>query len=573
MFENGSLQVLNMTDILPNRFQPRIHFDEIKLLELADSIRKFGVIQPIVVRQINNKYEIIAGERRFKASEIANKTTIPAIVVTLSDKDAEEIALLENVQRQELTAIEEAVSYKRILDMGYISQEELANKIGKPQSVIVNKIRLLNLDDQVQDALLHGKISERHARSLLRIPSRSGQAYMVQRIISERLTVKRTDDEIKKFLADNPSGQKVINNSMPTEKVEPKVNAIDQAFIESLFKDDVKKKPTVSDNTNVNERGNKNMDIDKIMKEAQDINAPKQANDISGLMRQDGMAFGNNDNVTPAPSTNTVSTTTQPQDENKFINFSSLQQEEPKTTNVNTNTGGVSFDSIFNQEPVNVSPAPSAPAPTPSPVPTPVTPSTPTPAATTVPNVPNTPVQSGPTPQPVPNTTVSPVGSAPVTPSPAPAPASTSSGPAYHTIGSDKAIEPGPVSEPINTSPVAPKPASSFGDDSLAEYQKPINNIPTPDVIETPNAGLNQPVTPVTPVAPAPQPASVSPIPAAQTPAPAAPAPDAEAAKFRQVISLLRSCSTQIEKLGYFVDVDELDLGDTYQVTFKIDKE
>ena len=153
MFESGQLTVLNMQEILPNRFQPRIRFDSEKLEELAESIGKYGVIQPIVVRPVGNKFEIIAGERRFKASRLANRSTIPAIIVNLSDKDSEEIALLENIQRQQLSPIEEAVSYKRILDMGYITQEGLAKKLGKSQSTIANKIRLLNLDDEVQKQL------------------------------------------------------------------------------------------------------------------------------------------------------------------------------------------------------------------------------------------------------------------------------------------------------------------------------------------------------------------------------------------------------------------------------------
>ena len=133
MYEGGKLTELNLNEILPNRFQPRILFDELKLNELAKSIRKHGIIQPIVVRPINNKYEIIAGERRYKASLIAGKMTIPAIVVAMNDKDAEEIALLENVQRQPLSPIEEAVSFKRILDNGYITGGERSEKIGKSQ--------------------------------------------------------------------------------------------------------------------------------------------------------------------------------------------------------------------------------------------------------------------------------------------------------------------------------------------------------------------------------------------------------------------------------------------------------
>ncbi len=192
------VQILNINDILPNRFQPRITFDEKAIMELAESIKTHGVIQPIVVRKVADKYEIIAGERRYKASIIAGKTTIPAIVTDLDDKDSAEVALIENVQRQDLTPIEEAISYKKILDMGYLNQSELATKLGKTQSTIANKLRLLNLTDEVQEALLKEKISERHARSLLKL-DKSKQNEMLNRIITERMTVRKTDEEIAKI--------------------------------------------------------------------------------------------------------------------------------------------------------------------------------------------------------------------------------------------------------------------------------------------------------------------------------------------------------------------------------------
>ena len=154
MNEERKVEQLKVSDILPNRFQPRIKFNESSINELSDSIKEHGVIQPIVVRTIGDKYEIIAGERRYKASVLAGKETIPAIVTSLNDKDSAEVALIENVQRQDLTPIEEAISYKKILDMGYLTQEQLAQKLGKNQSTIANKIRLLNLDEDVQEALL-----------------------------------------------------------------------------------------------------------------------------------------------------------------------------------------------------------------------------------------------------------------------------------------------------------------------------------------------------------------------------------------------------------------------------------
>ena len=191
---------LDIDDVLPNRFQPRIKFNEDSLDELANSIKDHGVIQPIVVRRLGSKYEIIAGERRYKACVKIGKPTIPAIITDLNDKDSAEVALIENVQRKNLTPIEEAVSYRKILDMGYLTQESLAAKLGKKQSTIANKLRLLNLTDEVQEALLQDKISERHARSLLRLTNKQDQLAMLDRIIAERMPVRKLDEEIIKVV-------------------------------------------------------------------------------------------------------------------------------------------------------------------------------------------------------------------------------------------------------------------------------------------------------------------------------------------------------------------------------------
>ena len=145
---------LHLDDIIPNRFQPREVFDERALKELAVSIKEHGVIQPIIVRNVNGKYEIIAGERRYKASALAGLTKIPAIVRQLDDKESSKVALLENLQRKNLNAIEEARTYQKILELDEMTQEELSKTMGKSQSAVANKIRLLNLPDEIQDAVL-----------------------------------------------------------------------------------------------------------------------------------------------------------------------------------------------------------------------------------------------------------------------------------------------------------------------------------------------------------------------------------------------------------------------------------
>jgi len=219
MDNNRKVVELPLDDVLPNRFQPRIKFNEDSINELAESIKEHGVIQPIVVRPVGDRYEIIAGERRYKATTLAGLPTIPAIITDLNDKDSAEVALIENVQRQDLTPIEEAISYKKILDMGYLTQENLAEKLGKNQSTIANKLRLLNLDEEVQEALLNEKISERHARSLLKLSSYDDQVMLLNRIINERLTVRKTDEEINKML--NNTEETPIGNIEVLDMEEP----------------------------------------------------------------------------------------------------------------------------------------------------------------------------------------------------------------------------------------------------------------------------------------------------------------------------------------------------------------
>ena len=203
---------INNNDILPNRFQPRKKFSEDELLDLTESIKKYGILEPIIVRPLGDKYELVAGERRYKANVLAGNDTIPARIIDLDDAECSEIAIIENLQRKDLSALEEALSYKRAIDLGYATQQQLAEKVGKSQSYIANKIRLLKLSDDVQDALLDNKISERHARSLLRLDGLQKQNEMLNRIINERLTVRRTDEEIDKMNNEN------MNNNFNNEE-------------------------------------------------------------------------------------------------------------------------------------------------------------------------------------------------------------------------------------------------------------------------------------------------------------------------------------------------------------------
>lgn len=197
----SQVQNINIDLIIPNRFQPRLSFDEKALNELAESIKQHGIIQPLIVRQLADKYEIIAGERRYKAATLAGLSTVPIIVTNLSDAKSAEVALVENIQRKNLSSIEEALSYKRKIDKDNLTQEQLAKLLGLSQSTVANRLRLLNLSNEVQDALLKEKISERHARSLLQISDKNKQNELLNRIITERLTVRQLDEIIKKELS------------------------------------------------------------------------------------------------------------------------------------------------------------------------------------------------------------------------------------------------------------------------------------------------------------------------------------------------------------------------------------
>ena len=192
---------ISIDQIIPNRFQPRTVFDEEKIEELSRTIHTHGVIQPIVVRHYDgdDRYEIIAGERRYRAMKKLNWTEVPAIVRNLNDKETASIALIENLQREELTAIEEALAYQQLLELHSLTQEALAQRLGKGQSTVANKLRLLKLPQFVQEAILKREISERHARAMISIKDEEVQAQVIALIKEYDWNVRQLEEYVQQL--------------------------------------------------------------------------------------------------------------------------------------------------------------------------------------------------------------------------------------------------------------------------------------------------------------------------------------------------------------------------------------
>lgn len=202
--ENEEIKKIPIDHIIPNRYQPRTVFDDEKIEELARTIHIHGVIQPIVVREYDqDKFEIIAGERRWRAMKKLEWEEVPAIIKNLSDSETASVALIENLQREELSPIEEATAYGKLLEIHSLTQEALAQRLGKGQSTVANKLRLLKLPQDVQDALLNKLITERHARSLIPLKNPLLQVQLLEEIIEKSLNVKQTEERVVKLLHQN----------------------------------------------------------------------------------------------------------------------------------------------------------------------------------------------------------------------------------------------------------------------------------------------------------------------------------------------------------------------------------
>lgn len=207
--DNEEVLQLPVQRIIPNRFQPRTVFIDERIEELSQTIEAHGIIQPIVVRGIgDDKYELIAGERRWRAVQKLGWEKIPAIVKEMDDSQTASVALIENLQREELTAIEEAMAYAKLLELHGLTQEGLAQKLGKGQSTIANKLRLLKLPQSIQDALLQKKVTERHARALIVLKSPEKMEAVLQEIIEKQLNVKQTEERVKRMIESESAEKK-----------------------------------------------------------------------------------------------------------------------------------------------------------------------------------------------------------------------------------------------------------------------------------------------------------------------------------------------------------------------------
>ena len=193
-------QKININLIEPNKSQPRKQFDEEALQELSDSIKKYGVLEPLIVTKKSDYYEIIAGERRWRAAKLAGLTEIPVIVKEFSEQELVEISLIENIQREDLNPVEEAMAYKRLIDEFHLKQDEIAERVGKSRTAVTNAMRLLKLSEKVQQMLIDEMITAGHARAILSIADKEKQESIAMKVFDEKLSVRETEALVKRML-------------------------------------------------------------------------------------------------------------------------------------------------------------------------------------------------------------------------------------------------------------------------------------------------------------------------------------------------------------------------------------
>ncbi len=223
----SGVQVMKINEVEPNRDQPRKNFDEDALLELSDSIKQFGVLQPLLVRKRKDYYEIIAGERRWRAAKLAGVKEVPVIEKEYTDQEILEIGLIENIQRENLNPIEEAIAYKRLLEEFNLKQDEVAERVSKSRTAVTNSMRLLKLSDKVQQMIIDDMISTGHARALLAIDDPELQYTLANKIFDEKLSVRETEKLVKEIKnPKKPKEKKQVANSFIYQDLEEKMKSV-----------------------------------------------------------------------------------------------------------------------------------------------------------------------------------------------------------------------------------------------------------------------------------------------------------------------------------------------------------
>ena len=213
--------IVKISSVEPNMDQPRKQFDEDALMELSESIKQYGVLHPLLVSDKKDYYEIIAGERRWRAAKLAGLTEIPVIVKEFSEQELVEISLIENIQREDLNPVEEAMAYKRLIDEFHLKQDEIAERVGKSRTAVTNSMRLLKLNEKVQQMVIDDMISTGHARALLGLNDLEKQYTVAQQIFDEKLSVRETEKLVKKI-----QQEKNQKDTEKNKKIDPKLEAI-----------------------------------------------------------------------------------------------------------------------------------------------------------------------------------------------------------------------------------------------------------------------------------------------------------------------------------------------------------
>lgn len=225
--ENG-IKTVKISKVEPNREQPRKKFDEDALLELSESIKQYGVLQPLLVSDKKDYYEIIAGERRWRAAKMAGLKEVPIIIKEFSDQETVEISLIENIQREDLNPVEEAQAYKRLIDEFHLKQDEIADRVAKSRTAVTNSLRLLKLDPRVQDMVVDEMITAGHARAILSIPDSDMQEMVASKVFDNQLSVRETEELVRKILKPSKKKEKVSNSAEDAiyENLEEKMKGI-----------------------------------------------------------------------------------------------------------------------------------------------------------------------------------------------------------------------------------------------------------------------------------------------------------------------------------------------------------